>query len=210
MRLFPNMTVLAPGDEHDLTAMLDWALAHDGPVAIRYPKSVVEQQPGPRVPIELGRAEVLAEGHDGLIVTCGTLLGEALDAAGQLRREGLEVKVVNARFVKPLDTGLLLERMEAAPWTVTVEENALPTGFGSAVLEMVNDAQAASLESGEARPTVGPIVRLGLPDRFVEHGERGELLAILGLDAAGIAATCRRLAGREPHPVSSSHAAAHS
>ena len=199
MRLFPNMVVLAPGDEHDLTAMVDWALAHDGPVAIRYPKAVVEQHSQPRQPIELGRAEVLAEGGDGLVFACGTLLGEALAAAKRLRTEGLEVAVVNARFIKPLDTGLLLERLETAPWVVTVEENALPTGFGSAVLEAVNDA-------GCPAP---PIVRLGLPDRFVEHGERSELLAELGLDAAGIAATCRRLAGRSPQPDSTAaHAAA--
>jgi 1-deoxy-D-xylulose-5-phosphate synthase len=187
MRLFPNMVVLAPGDEHDLPAMLDWALAHDGPVAIRYPKAAVERHEGTRSPIELGRSETLAEGSDGLVIACGTLLGEALKAAAELRGEGLEVAVVNARFVKPLDAGLL-ERIEAAPWTVTVEENALPTGFGSGVLEAVNDAAVEA----------GPIVRLGLPDRFVEHGERAELLSSLGIDAAGIAATCRRLAGREP------------
>ena len=205
MRLFPTMTVLAPGDEHDLRAMLDWALAHDGPVAIRYPKAVAELVPGPRPPIESGRGEVLAEGHDGLVIACGTLLGEALAAAGQLRREGLEITVVNARFVKPLDTGLLLERIEAAPWVVTVEENALQTGFGSAVLEMVGDAGATR---GPGEPfACGPILRLGLPDRFVEHGERAELLAELGLDAAGIAAACRRLAGRDAVPDAVVHAA---
>ncbi len=198
MRLFPNMVVLAPGDEHDLTAMLDWALAHGGPVAIRYPKAVVENHAGPRTPIELGKSEVLAEGNDGLVIACGTLLGEALKAAQQLHREGLEVGVVNARFVKPLDAGVV-ERLESVPWVVTVEENALPTGFGSGLLEAVNDAGIHP----------GPIVRLGLPDRFVEHGERAELLADLGLDAAGIAATCRRLAGREPLPnEATAHAAA--
>jgi 1-deoxy-D-xylulose-5-phosphate synthase len=209
MRLFPNMTVLAPGDEHDLAAMLDWALTQPGPVAIRYPKAVVQTQSGPRAAMESGRAELLADGHDGLIVACGTLLGEAIEAAAQLRQEGLEVAVVNARFVKPLDTGMLLERIEAAPWTVTVEENALPTGFGSAVLEAVNDGIAAAAvdpATTEFRAAGGPIVRLGLPDRFVEHGERGELLAALGLDAAGIAATCRRLAGREPLPLAAQSA----
>ena len=184
LRLFPNMAVLAPGDEHDLVAMLDWALEQPGPVAIRYPKTVVERHEGPRAPIVAGRSEPLVEGADGLILACGTLLGAALDAAKHLRDEGLEVGVINARFVKPLDTQGLLERIEAAPWVVTVEENALPTGFGSAVLEAVSDARLAC----------GPIVRLGLPDRFVEHGERGELLAELGLDAAGIASTCRGLA----------------
>jgi len=185
LRLFPNMAVLAPGDEHDLAAMLDWALAHGGPVAIRYPKATVENHGGQRPPIELGRSETLAEGHDGLVVACGTLLGEALAAAAELRAEGLDLTVINARFVKPLDP-TILERIEAAPWAVTLEENVLQTGFGSAVLEAVNDAGLQA----------GMIVRLGLPDRFVEHGERAELLADLGLDAAGIAATCRRLAGR--------------
>ncbi|MDA1039350.1 MAG: 1-deoxy-D-xylulose-5-phosphate synthase, partial [Planctomycetota bacterium] len=201
MRLFPNMVVMAPGDEHDLEAMLPWALEHAGPVAIRYPKATVERHEGPRTPLELGKAEVLAEGTDGLIIACGTLLGAALEAAALLGREGLEVAVINARFIKPLDTKLLLGRIDAAPWVVTVEENALPTGFGSAVLEAINDAHgSAGL----------PLVRLGLPDRFVEHGERGELLAELGLDAAGIAATCRRLAGRAPAAAAaplSAHAA---
>ena len=194
LRLFPNMTVLAPGDEHDLAAMLDWALAHGGPVAIRYPKATVENHGGQRPPIELGRSEMFVEGHDGLIVACGTLLGEALAAAAELRGEGLDVSVINARFVKPLDP-TILERIEAAPWTVTLEENVLQTGFGSAVLEAVNDAGLPA----------GMIVRLGLPDRFVEHGERAELLADLGLDAAGIAATCRRLAGRTTAHVTLHH-----
>jgi 1-deoxy-D-xylulose-5-phosphate synthase len=195
MRLFPNMAVLAPGDEHDLATMVEWGLAHDGPVTIRYPKATVETHAGPRTPLELGRSEVLAEGNDGVIVACGTLLGEALKAAAQLHREGLEVAVVNARFVKPLDPAIV-ERLETVPWGVTLEENALQTGFGTAVLEAVNDAGV----------TAGQIVRLGLPDRFVEHGERAELLADLGLDAAGIAATCRRLAGRDPLPSSAAHA----
>ena len=194
LRLFPNMAVLAPGDEHDLAAMLDWALAHGGPVAIRYPKATVENHGGQRPPIELGRSETLAEGHDGLVVACGTLLGEALAAAAELRGEGLDLSVINARFVKPLDP-TILERIEAAPWTVTLEENVLQTGFGSAVLEAVNDAGLPA----------GTIVRLGLPDRFVEHGERAELLADLGLDAAGIAATCRRLAGRTTAHVTLHH-----
>ena len=191
MRLFPNMVVLAPGDEHDLVAMLDWAMQHNGPVAIRYPKALAEQQGGSRAAIELGQAEVFTDGSDGLIIACGTLLGVSLAAAAQLREAGLEVGVINARFVKPLGTQLLFEKIEAAPWVVTVEENVLSTGFGSAVLEAIN----------EARLSTGTIVRLGLPDRFVEHGERGELLADLGLDAAGIALTCRRLAGRDPQPA---------
>jgi len=188
MRLFPNMAVLAPADEHDLEAMVEWARDHDGPVSIRYPKTAAVRQEGPRAPLALGRAELVAEGCDGLLIVAGTLLAEAVKAAALLREAGLEVTIVNARFVKPLDSELLLERIEAAPWTVTIEENALPTGFGSAVLELVSDAGLAA----------GPIRRLGLPDRFVEHGDRAELLAELGLDAAGIAAACRALAGLGP------------
>jgi 1-deoxy-D-xylulose-5-phosphate synthase len=190
MRLFPNMTVLAPGDEHDLVAMLDWSLQQSGPVAIRYPKAGVEKHPGPRAPMERARCETLRRGPDGLIVACGTLLGAALAAAGRLAPEGIEVTVVNARFVKPLDPAIL-EMIEASPWTITVEENALPTGFGSAVLEAVNDARLAA----------GPIQRMGLPDRFVEHGERGELLADLALDVDGIAAAARKLSGRDSVPL---------
>ena len=197
LRLFPNLAVLAPGDEHDLTAMLAWALTQNGPVAIRYPKAAVECHAGERAIVERGRAEMLVDGHEGLIVACGTLLGAALEAAARLREEGLEVGVVNARFVKPLDARLP-EWIEAAPWVVTVEENALQTGFGSAVLEAVNDAGVHS----------GPIKRLGIPDRFVEHGERAELLADLGIDAAGIARACRHLAGRHPLQAPAGHVAA--
>ena len=192
LRLFPNMTLLAPADESDLTAMLDWALAQPGPVAIRYPKAVLETAVqerfgGQRRPIDRGHCEPLCEGGDGLIIGCGSLVSGCLQAAEQLRDEGLSVGVVNARFIKPLDQRGLLERIEAAPWTVTVEEHAIQAGFGSAVLEAVSDAGQAC----------GPIVRLGIPDRFIEHGDRGELLSDLGLDTAGIAAACRRLAGRE-------------
>ncbi len=197
LRLFPNFTVLAPGDEHDLVTMVEWALRQDGPVAIRYPKTAVDNHSPPRAALTMGSSETLAEGSDGLLIACGTLLGEAIGAAAMLREEGLDLTVVNARFVKPLDDKLK-DRIEAAPWTVTIEENTLPTGFGSGVLELVSDAGIHH----------GPIRRLGLPDRFVEHGERGELLASLGLDAAGIANTCRQLAGRNPAPPIP-HAAAH-
>ena len=192
LRLFPNMTVLSPADEFDLTAMLEWAMAQAGPVAIRYPKAVLETAVQDRFstnrrPIERGCCETLCDGPDGLIVGCGSLVSSCLQAADLLREEGLEVGVINARFIKPLDQRELLERIEAAPWTVTVEEHAVQGGFGSALLEAVNDGGLTS----------GPITRLGMPDRFIEHGDRGELLADLGLDATGIAATCRRLAGRE-------------
>src|SRR6185295_13158865 len=101
MRLFPNMVVMAPGDEVDAVAMLDFALSHDQPVSIRYPKATAETVEGARTPIELGRAEVIEWGHDGMIIACGTLLPTCIKAAALLREEGLDVGVINARFVKP-------------------------------------------------------------------------------------------------------------
>ncbi|HEX3658388.1 MAG TPA: 1-deoxy-D-xylulose-5-phosphate synthase [Pirellulales bacterium] len=186
MRLFPNMTVMAPGDELDLPAMLDFALNHSGPASLRYPKATAERIERAWAPLELGRSEVIEWGHDGMLVACGTLLANCVKAAAQLRSEGLDVGVINARFIKPLDSETILRAVETCPFVVTVEEGALAGGFGSAVLEAAADA---GLPAGNIR-------RLGVPDRFIEHGERGELLADLGLDVAGILRTCRQLAGR--------------
>ncbi|HEX3725709.1 MAG TPA: 1-deoxy-D-xylulose-5-phosphate synthase, partial [Pirellulales bacterium] len=108
MRLFPNMVVMAPGDAADTEAMLDFALKHDGPVSIRYPKATAETVAGTRTPVELGRAEVIEWGHDGMLIACGTLLHRCLEAAAILRAEGLDIGVVNARFIKPLDRETIL------------------------------------------------------------------------------------------------------
>ena len=183
MRLFPNIVVMAPGDECDLPAMLDFALKHDGPTSIRYPKAAAELVDRRFAPIELGRSEVVEWGADGMIVCCGTLLGACVQAAAQLRAEGLDVGVSNARFIKPLDTETILKAVSQCGFVLTVEEGQLMTGFGSAVLEAANDAGLGTTN----------IHRLGLPDRYIEHGERGELLADLGLNAAGIAQKCRGL-----------------
>jgi 1-deoxy-D-xylulose-5-phosphate synthase len=181
MRLFPNMTVMAPGDEFDLRSMLDFAVSHDGPCSIRYPKATAEQLDRRREPIELGRAEVLEWGEDGAVICCGTLLPACLKAAEVLREEGYDLAVVNARFVKPLDTETILRAVGECGFVLTVEEGALMTGFGSAVLEAAADAglNAANVQ------------RLGIPDRFIEHAERNEILADLGLDVAGIVHACR-------------------
>ncbi|HUY93086.1 MAG TPA: 1-deoxy-D-xylulose-5-phosphate synthase [Pirellulales bacterium] len=186
MRLFPNIVVMAPGDEYDVAPMLDFALGHDSPVSLRYPKATAEKYDRPLAPIELGRSEVIDWGHDGMFVACGTLLGSCTKAAAALREEGLDVGVINARFVKPLDTETILRAVESCSFVLTVEEGALMGGFGSAVLEAISDA---GLSAAHVR-------RLGVPDRFVEHGERGELLADLGLDPAGLAQSARELAAR--------------
>jgi 1-deoxy-D-xylulose-5-phosphate synthase len=171
---------MAPGDACDLEAMLDFALTHEFPAAIRYAKApavTIEREPAP---MELGVSEVMHWGRDAMLVACGAMLGTCLPVAEELRRQGIDAGVINARFVKPLDAGTILRAVAEVPVVVTVEEGVLAGGFGSAVLEAANDA---GLDAGRVR-------RLGIPDRFVEHGERKELLADLGLDEAGILRTC--------------------
>jgi 1-deoxy-D-xylulose-5-phosphate synthase len=186
MRVFPNLVIMAPGDAYDVPQMLDFSLTHDGPCSLRYPKANAETAPGPRQPLELGRSEVFHWGRDGMIVCFGTLLGDSLRAAELLRGEGLDVGVVNARFVKPIDREMVERALRDSAFVLTVEEGALMGGFGSAFLETACDL---GLDASRVR-------RLGLPDTFVEHGERGELLAELKLDTTGIAQTCRDLAER--------------
>ena len=185
MRVFPNMVVMAPADEYDLSQMLDFALQHDGPCAIRYPKAVVPTIDGDRAPIEFARGEIISWSEEGVILCCGALLPECLKAADILRSEGIHVGLVNARFAKPLDEALITRAFTECGFVVTVEEGVLAGGFGSAVLEFAADA---GLDTSRVR-------RLGIPDKFIEHGERGELLAGLGIDAVGISAACRALAG---------------
>jgi 1-deoxy-D-xylulose-5-phosphate synthase len=184
LRPLPNMVVMAPGDELDIAPMLQWALRHDGPAAIRYPKAAAESVQREPAPIELGSAEVLRPGHDGVIVACGTVLPACTEAADRLADEGIEVGVINARFVKPLDTETILGVLRQCSFVVTVEEGALMGGFGSAVLEAASDAGLDTTK----------VHRLGIPDRFIEHASRAELLADLGLDADGIVEACRQAA----------------
>mgnify|MGYP001115388717 CR=1 FL=1 len=192
MRIFPNMVVMAPGDEADLRLMLDFALALDAPASIRYPKDTAVKLDRRPAAIEMGRAEVLRTGRDGTLLVCGTLLNEAMNAVDILAAEGIDVGVVNARFVKPLDTETMLAAIADSPFVITIEEGCLMGGFGSAVLEAAADA---GMDASHVR-------RLGIPDHFVEHGEREELLADLGLDTAGIVAACRRAAGQDAVPLS--------
>jgi 1-deoxy-D-xylulose-5-phosphate synthase len=161
--------------------MLNFALGHTSPTSLRYPKASLETIERTPTPIELGAAEVLEWGTDVVFVAFGTLLSTCVKAAEQLRQEGLDVGVVNARFAKPLDRTVILRAIEEGALVVTVEEGTLEGGFGSAVLEA---ASAAGLDSRG-------VIRLGLPDRFVEHGERAELLAELGLDVGGMCKAVR-------------------
>jgi 1-deoxy-D-xylulose-5-phosphate synthase len=188
VRPLPNMTVMAPGDAADLEAMVDFAVKYDHPTAIRYPKAMAVTIEREQItPIEPGRAELVRPGCDGAIIACGSVLADCLEAAETLQKEDqLEIAVVNARFVKPLDRKILGELIRDMPFVLTVEEAALAGGFGSAVLEL------AATEGWDT----GRIALHGVPDRYVEHGSRDELLAELELDAVGIASRARLAAGR--------------
>jgi 1-deoxy-D-xylulose-5-phosphate synthase len=184
LRSVPNVTVLAPRDHVDLRSMLRWALHQPGPVAIRYPRSeapVIGKAKGR----DVTRAEVLQEGSDAMLLGVGPLVGTCLKAAEILASEGWAVGVADARRVKPLDAALL-DRIHAAS-IVTVEENTLHGGFGSAVLEYFE--QKGCLADKHIR-------RLGLPDTFLKHATRPQQLAEAGLNVSGIASCVRSLLGQ--------------
>ncbi len=182
LRVFPHLVLMAPGEGRELPQMLDFALTRSGPTAIRYPKTTAWESGGELPPIELGKAHLLGPGRDGVLLCYGALLEECVGAAEQLREDGYDVGVANMRFAKPLDRELILELADRCGVLITVEEGCLIGGFGSAVLELLE-------ASGKTHAIVR---RLGIPDRFVEHGSRAELLSELGLDAQGIATAFRQ------------------
>jgi 1-deoxy-D-xylulose-5-phosphate synthase len=188
LRHIPNIVLMAPRNEPELQHMLATALAHEGPVALRYPRGVGEGAPlveTPRI-LPLGEGELLREGTDGVIVALGSRVNPALDAARAFAAEtGKCVAVFDARFVKPLPEAQLLELAAAQPFMLLAEENALAGGFGSAVLELLADRGAL----GGLR-----IKRLGVPDHFVEHGSQKELRARIGINRDGILEALRQLA----------------
>ena len=184
MRIFPNMHVLAPGDANDIGAMLDYAITLDGPASIRYPKDKASEISREIQPVETGKCEILSWGKDGNILCAGTPLAAAIEAAETLRSEGLDVGVVNARFIKPVDRDMIRKALTSGGFVVTVEEAMLMGGFGSAVLEA----------AAEMNLDTRPLTRIGIPDVFVQHGSREEVLAELNLDTAGIAKICRAAA----------------
>ncbi|WP_026840835.1 1-deoxy-D-xylulose-5-phosphate synthase [Citrifermentans bremense] len=182
LRHLPELTVMAPKDENELQHMLKTALYSGRPISLRYPRGA-----GFGVPLDqelqelpIGKGELLIDGGDLTIVAIGSTVHPALEAAAQLRQKGIFAAVVNARFIKPIDSELILAEAKKTGCLVTVEENALLGGFGSAVLELLSDAGLNAVR----------IKRIGIPDRFIEQGTQAQLRADLGLDAAGIAATC--------------------
>ena len=172
LRQMPNMCVMAPKDEEELRHMLATAIAIEGPAAVRYPRGA-----GLGVPLTdsletlpVGKAEVLQEEGNIAFLAVGTMVEKAKEAAAILKEEGIEAAVVNMRFIKPLDTELLGEMARTKRLLITAEENVLAGGFGSAVAEYLADH---GIEV--------PLLRFGIPDRFIEQGTRRELLSLIGL-----------------------------
>jgi 1-deoxy-D-xylulose-5-phosphate synthase len=184
LRSLPNMAFMAPKDENELRHMLYTALQHDGPVAIRYPRGKgigVSMDPEYKA-IPIGKAEILQEGNDLQILAIGSMVYPSLNAAAALAKEGLSVGVVNCRFVKPLDKGLV-DIVSSSGRVLVVEENIRQGGFGGAILELFNDMGLKNIF----------VKRIGLPDKFVEHGPQDILREKYGLDSAGIIREARDL-----------------
>jgi 1-deoxy-D-xylulose-5-phosphate synthase len=181
-RIFPNTIVMAPKDENELQHMLATAVEQKHPTALRSPRGA-----GVGVPLDaefrqlpIGKAEVLRRGKDGLVWAIGSTVHPSLEAANRLAKEGVDLTVVNARFVKPLDRDLLRAQLEQlglpGAKLVTVEEHVVAGGFGGAVLEAVSEMALEGVET----------LVVGVPDQFVPHGSQDVLRKLLGLDADGL------------------------
>jgi 1-deoxy-D-xylulose-5-phosphate synthase len=179
LRGVPNIVVMAPKDEGEMRDMMLTLMEHEGPAAMRYPRGNGVGASIDRDPqlLEIGKGEILRDGGEIAIVAYGSMVHPSLHAAENLAKEGIETTIVNARFVKPLDAHLLLALARTKRLIVTVEEAYLAGGFGSAVLEL--------LEENGLQDKVR-VVRMGFPDRLVTHGDPKLLLAKYGLDADGI------------------------
>lgn len=191
LRHIPNMVVVSPRDEIELQRAILTGTVHDGPLAYRYPrgKALGLTLPETIDVLPIGKGEKLRDGSDAVIFALGVVCQEALVASDMLAGEGLSVAVVDPRFLKPLDRELLIAEAKRTGLVVTVEENVRQGGFGSAVLEMLAD------EGVSVR-----VLRIGLPDRFVEQGTQQQLYARYGLDAEGIAASVRNFMNVEGTP----------
>jgi 1-deoxy-D-xylulose-5-phosphate synthase len=182
LRCIPNMVVAAPSDENEARLLLSTCYRHPGPASVRYPRGAGVGAPvaAGLDDVPLGRGVVRREGARIAILGFGTLVPAALKAA-----ENLGATVADMRFVKPIDRELVLDLAARHDALVTLEEAAIMGGAGSAVAETLNQAGVAK-----------PLLQLGLPDHFIDHGDQAVLLAGLGLDAAGIEASIRaRFAG---------------
>jgi len=185
LRSLPHMVLMAPADENELRRMLLTAIQHDGPIALRYPRGAATGVPIDKTAaaLPLGKAKVLTQGDDILILAIGRPVNDALDAYENLKAQGIFATVVNCRFVKPLDVDLICALAQNIPHVITVEENVRQGGFGGAVLEALNDEGITGIR----------IERIGVADTFIEHGPQQLLRSLYGIDAAAIVKAARRL-----------------
>ncbi len=180
LRGYPNIALMAPKDEAEMRDMLLTAIEHDAPAAIRFPRGSgfgvdISEQPKR---LEIGKAEILRDGGgDIAILAYGSMVYPATEAAKNLEKDGIDATLINARFVKPLDNELIFALAETKRVIVTVEEAYLAGGFGSAVMELLEENNLLNRVK---------IVRMGIPDRIITHGDAKLLLAKYGLDADGI------------------------
>ncbi|HVN95560.1 MAG TPA: 1-deoxy-D-xylulose-5-phosphate synthase [Syntrophorhabdaceae bacterium] len=186
LRSMPNMVIMAPKDENELQHLLRVALEHEnGPIALRFSRGkglgipLDDELKSVRVP----SWEIVRQGRDIAILAVGSSVHPSVQAASLLEESGINATVINARFVKPLDEELMQSIAESHKYIITVEENALKGGFGSGVLESLSDRLRF-----DAR-----VARIGLPDRFIEHGSQGVLRQMYGLTAEKIAATVTKI-----------------
>ena len=194
LRILPNIACMAPKDEAELRQMVEMAFTLRQPSAIRIPREDVPDLSGYRLPahpLVLGKGELLVSGRQGAILAYGVMTAKAMAARQMLLKEGLDVAVANARFAKPVDADLAALLAREYPWVLALEDHSYLGGFGAAVLE------ALSLRNEDtSRVKVHAI-----PDRFLQHAERNELLRFLHLDPEGIADVCRMIAAGQPAPA---------
>ena len=185
LRTIPNLIVMSPKDENELQHMLYTALRHHGPAAVRYPRGsgVGTSLDWQLKEIPIGKGEIELEGPDVGIIAIGHHVFTAGVAAKDLARHGIKASVINARFVKPIDHDLITEIARRTGHILTIEENSLAGGFGSAVLECLSDSGMTSVK----------VCRLGLPDRFVEHGSQKTLRRLVNLDVPSIVKAVRSM-----------------
>jgi 1-deoxy-D-xylulose-5-phosphate synthase len=180
--LMPNMIICAPKDGHELQDMLYTAINTEHPMAIRYPRGQAVGLSSAKEPrrLAVGKAEILRQGDDMVIVGIGSTVVPCLEVVEHLAVDGIDAMVVNARFAKPLDAKLIMGITTRIKKVVIVEENVLSGGFGAAVLELLERAGVSDIK----------VKRLGIADEFVTHGKQDVLRSLYHLDALGIAKEC--------------------
>lgn len=183
----PNMTIMAPADYYELRQMVDFAInKQTGPIAIRYPRGRGKECITQSIPIQLGKGAVVKEGEDVCILAVGSMVETAIDASNKLEKYGVNAQVISARFIKPIDQELIIDIGKRFKFIVTLEDNCKFGGFGSRVLEVLNNNGLKSI-----------LNIMGLPEEFIPHGSRNELLRNLGLDSDSVVRNILKIRNNE-------------